>query len=360
VQMNGGTYKMGEKISVIMPVYKVEDYVGKAIETIQAQSYQNWELFAVDDGSPDNSGKICDEYAAKDPRIKVIHKENGGAPSARNIAIDQATGDYFYFMDSDDWAEPDMLKDMLELALDNKAQLVVAGYYIDTYYSDTEKFTQEQVVPSAVYRDQQDFRENAYKLFDQNLLYTPWNKLYDAKYIRENKLYFPSTLWDDFPFNLSVVKDIEKVVVTDKKYYHFIRKRAESETAKYQTTMYEKREEEHGWMLGLYKYWNVDSEPSMEFVSRRYVERVIGCVENITNKNCELSGKEKRAEIKKMISKDTVRQALRLAKPRSTYMKMMLLPVKWNCAFLTYVEGLVISRVKSGHTKTYAKLKAGR
>ena len=83
-------------------------------------------------------------------------------------------------------------------------------------------------------------------------------------------------------------------------------------------------------------------------------------VENITNKNCELSGKEKRAEIKKMISKDTVRVALKLAKPRSTYMKLMLLPVKWNCAYLTYLEGLVISRVKSGNTKAYAKLKAGR
>lgn len=351
---------MGEKISVIMPVYKVEEYVGKAIESIQAQTYDNWELFAVDDGSPDNSGAICDEYAAKDSRIKVIHKENGGAPSARNVAIDQATGDYFYFMDSDDWAEPDMLKDMLGLALEHKAQLVVAGYYIDTYYSETEKFTQEQVVPAAVYKDQRDFRENAYKLFDQNLLYTPWNKLYDAQYIKENKLYFPSTLWDDFPFNLSVVKDIEKVVVTDKKYYHFIRKRAESETAKYQKTMYEKREEEHGWMLDLYKYWQVDSEASMEFVARRYVERVIGCVENVTNKNCTLSGKEKRAEIKKMISKDTVRHALKIAKPRSTYMKIMLLPVKWNSATLAYLEGLVISRTKRGNTKMYAKLKAGR
>lgn len=62
-------------------------------------------IFAVDDGTPDNSGKICDEYAAKDPRIKVIHKENGGAPSARNVAIDKAVGKYMYFMDSDDWAE---------------------------------------------------------------------------------------------------------------------------------------------------------------------------------------------------------------------------------------------------------------
>lgn len=95
-------------------------------------------IFAVDDGTPDNSGKICDEYAAKDPRIKVIHKENGGAPSARNVAIDKAVGKYMYFMDSDDWAEKTMLQDMVDLAEKNDLQLVVSGYYIDTYYSDTE------------------------------------------------------------------------------------------------------------------------------------------------------------------------------------------------------------------------------
>ncbi|MBQ7970919.1 MAG: glycosyltransferase family 2 protein, partial [Clostridia bacterium] len=131
-------------ISIIMPVYGVEEYVGKAIESMQKQTFQDWELWAVDDGSPDRSGAICDEYAAADPRIRVIHKENGGAPSARNAAIDQAEGKYFYFMDADDWAEPTMLQDMLDLAEANQAQMVVTGYYIDSYYSENEKFVQIQ------------------------------------------------------------------------------------------------------------------------------------------------------------------------------------------------------------------------
>ena len=137
------------KVSIIMPVYKVEEYVGMAIESMQNQTFTDWEFFAVDDGTPDRSGEICDEYAAKDPRIKVIHKENGGAPSARNVAIDQAVGKYFYFLDSDDWAEPTMLEDMVKIAEENDSQLVVSGYYIDTYYNDEEKFTQEQVAEDA-------------------------------------------------------------------------------------------------------------------------------------------------------------------------------------------------------------------
>ncbi len=348
------------KISIIMPVYGVEDYVGKAIESIQAQTFTDWEFFCVDDGTKDRSGEICDKYAENDPRIIVIHKENGGAPSARNVAIPKAKGKYMYFMDSDDWAEPTMLEDMYNLAEQNDSQLVVAGYYIDTYYSDEEKFVQEQAFTDVCFKTQREFRENAHKLFDRNLLYTPWNKLFLSEYILENNLLFPQTFWDDFPFNLSVVRDVERVTVTSEKYYHFIRKRAESETAKYNPKMYEKREEEHTWMLDLYKHWDVDNAEIKEFLARRYIERLIGCIENITNKKCDLNTKEKTAEIKKLISSDRAREAVALAKPNSKYMKLMLLPVKWNNAWLTKLEGSVISFVKSRNTKIFAKLKAQR
>lgn len=348
------------KISVIMPVYKVEKYVGRCIESILAQSLTEWELIAVDDGSPDGSGKICDAYAARDSRITVIHKENGGAPSARNAAIPKARGEYLYFADSDDWAEPCMLEDMYRLARDNSAQLVVAGFYIDTYYSDTEYYSQEQSVPGRAFASQREFRENAYRMFDKNLLYTPWNKLYSKKYITENNLYFKDTFWDDFPFNLDVVRDIERVVLTDRKYYHFIRARAESETARYRSDMYEKREEEHGWLLELYDYWGIKGGPSEEMLSRRYIERIVGCIENVTNSACSLSKKEKKEQIKAMITSERARTALRLAKPNSLVMKIMLVPLRLKSVSLTYLEGTVISRVKSGDTALFAKLKANR
>lgn len=347
-------------VSVIMPVYMVEAYVGKAIESIQNQTYTNWEFFAVDDGSPDNSGAICDAYAVQDTRIQVIHKENGGAPSARNIAIDMAQGKYLYFLDSDDWVEKSMLQDMVTLAEENEAELIVAGYYIDTYYSEGEKFTQTQGIKSICYPSKEVFRKEAYQLFDENLLYTPWNKLYLAAYIKKNEIYFPETFWDDFPFNLAVVRDISNVCVTKTPYYHFIRKREESETAKYRSDMYEKREEEHAWLKELYVYWGVHDEKSEEFLARRYVERLIGCIENLTNKNCTLNTKEKKHEIKKMIKKEEARRAVKIAKPNSFYMWLMLLPIKWNVAELCYWEGKIISRVKQKNTRVFATLKANR
>ena len=348
------------KVSIIMPVYKVEAYVGRAIESIQAQTLKEFEFLIVDDGSPDKSGAICDEYASKDPRIQVIHKENGGAPSARNTAIDVAKGKYMYFMDSDDWAEPTMLEDMYRLAERDNAQLVVAGFFIDTYYSDKEYRTDNFVCGDAVYANAREFRTNAYKLFDKNLLYTPWNKLFRSSYLLDKGLKFPQTFWDDFPFVLSVIRDIERVTVTSKQYYHFIRARAESETAAYRPEMYKKREEEHGWMMNLYKYWKVKDSRSREMIARRYIERFIGCVENLTNPKCTLSLSEKRKEVREMLGTRNVRWALKYAEPKSLLMKIMLMPVRMHSVTLTLLECQVLSFVKTRDTKMFATSKARR
>ena len=95
-------------ISVIVPVYKVEPYLARCIDSILAQTFTDFELILIDDGSPDNCGRICDEYSQKNNRIQVIHKENGGLSSARNAGMEICKGDYIYFIDSDDWIEPDM------------------------------------------------------------------------------------------------------------------------------------------------------------------------------------------------------------------------------------------------------------
>ena len=102
------------KVSIIVPVYNVEKYVERCIESIIKQSYKNLEIILIDDGSKDNSGKICDEYAEKDNRIKVIHKKNGGLSDARNTGLNIADGEYICFIDSDDYIHKDLVKDNLE------------------------------------------------------------------------------------------------------------------------------------------------------------------------------------------------------------------------------------------------------
>lgn len=118
-----------ESISVIVPVYNVEKFLARCVDSILSQTYEDLEVILVDDGAKDASGRICDEYAEKDSRVKVIHKENGGLSSARNAGIDAATGTYLAFVDSDDWIEPEAYQHMLGLMKKYGAKLVCAGRY---------------------------------------------------------------------------------------------------------------------------------------------------------------------------------------------------------------------------------------
>ena len=118
---------MDNLISIIVPVYKVEAYLRKCIDSILNQTYKNLQIILVDDGSPDNSGAICDEYAQKDNRIQVIHKENGGVTSARQAGLDLVKGEYVGFVDSDDWIEANMYEEMLENLIQTGADFVHTG-----------------------------------------------------------------------------------------------------------------------------------------------------------------------------------------------------------------------------------------
>ena len=127
----GQKVSLQDLISVIVPVYNTEKYLDRCIQSVLAQTYTNWELLLIDDGSTDSSGTICDQYAAEDNRIRVFHKENGGVSSARNLGLDNAKGEWITFVDSDDWVEPSMLKELLAIALDNDADYVYCDLLFD-------------------------------------------------------------------------------------------------------------------------------------------------------------------------------------------------------------------------------------
>jgi glycosyltransferase involved in cell wall biosynthesis len=123
------------RISIISPVYNVEKYIRESIESVIAQTFPNWELILIDDGSSDNSGKICDEYASQDTRITVIHKENGGVASARNLGMTHAKGEYVIFLDSDDLFKPNALRDLYDIAVRNTDCQIIQGAHEVIKYS---------------------------------------------------------------------------------------------------------------------------------------------------------------------------------------------------------------------------------
>lgn len=125
-----------ETVSVIIPVYNVEKYIRKCIESVCGQTYRNLEIILIDDGSPDKSGEICDEYAAADSRIKVIHLENGGVSRARNIGLDMATGKYIGFVDSDDYIRPGMYETLVDNMEKENVDTVICGFISVTEEGD--------------------------------------------------------------------------------------------------------------------------------------------------------------------------------------------------------------------------------
>ena len=125
-------------ISIIIPAYNVEKYIHRCLDSILSQTFSNWECILIDDGSPDNSGKICDDYATKDSRFKVIHQKNSGVSRARNAGIDAAKGLWLTIMDSDDWIDSETLQTAYDFTLNNSAEIIQWGYYHSTETTDLD------------------------------------------------------------------------------------------------------------------------------------------------------------------------------------------------------------------------------
>lgn len=204
------------KISIIVPIYKTEQYLQRCIDSILAQTFTNFELLLIEDGSPDNSGKICDKYALKDSRIKVYHKENGGVSSARNLGLDHATGEWITFCDSDDWVN----KDWLELfILNSNTDMVIQSYYVSTI-TNPEKIKQ--------LKNKNYSKINFNNLFDDlidinNLGYL-WCRLFKNRIIQEYNIRFNPQykICEDQEFIFKYLKYTQHIVTLEKGAYHYL------------------------------------------------------------------------------------------------------------------------------------------
>lgn len=203
-------------ISIIVPIYNAEKYLHRCIDSILAQSYTDFELLLIDDGSPDGCGTICDDYAAKDNRVRVFHKENGGVSSARNLGIAQARGEWLTFIDADDYVHPDFLASLYAL---HDADLIIGSFQL---VGSDESW--DGILPCEKYgRDvlrtkleRSDFVPNHR---------APWAKLYRRDIIVDNHILYDTkiTLSEDWLFTLNYFQYIQSVRTIDTPYYYYER-----------------------------------------------------------------------------------------------------------------------------------------
>lgn len=205
-------------ISVILPVYKVEEYLDRCIESILCQSYKNFELIIVDDESPDRCPAMCDEWAKKDSRIIVIHQTNQGVSAARNTGIRRAKGEYFTFIDSDDWITDTMLEDLLELIKKYDADISICNF-VRTYGEKSLDYNDD--IKEAVYL-QKEFMKIILKIGSNRIIHYPWGKLYSRKVIDKKNHYPVGMLNEDVEGMFKAVIASSKIAETTKVgYYYF-------------------------------------------------------------------------------------------------------------------------------------------
>ncbi|MCI7792187.1 MAG: glycosyltransferase [Lachnospiraceae bacterium] len=227
------------KLSVVIPVYNIEDYIGKCLDSVLAQTYQNYEVIIVDDGSTDGTAGVCDEYAQKDERIRVIHKKNEGVSVARNTGIDIATGEYFLFFDGDDFMEPYTMEELCKIALEKQADTVIYGYHRyengkvkETCYPRFEKTIYEkediveQVLPAFIGLSYDKINDWLNHKADALYVENPalWRTMTSAKLIKENNIRFLPGLkvGEDTLFISTYLSYAKRCYIQQKCYYYLV------------------------------------------------------------------------------------------------------------------------------------------
>lgn len=232
-------------VSAVVPAYNIEEYIGQCIESIISQTYCNWELILVDDGSKDRTGKICDEYACKDDRIQVIHKENGGLVSARKAGLKEASGEYIFYVDGDDYVTSDALEVLCTCATEKKADIVIADYI---HMRLDQKTYITQNIREGLYT-KEDLRKEFYpKMLSNGEYYTfGINPGLDVKIIKrdillnnQNDVDDRIRLGEDAACSYGCYLDADRIFYLKGKYIHYYRVRQTSISQSIKATLYTK------------------------------------------------------------------------------------------------------------------------
>lgn len=210
---------MNEKISVIIPIYKVEKYLNRCIESVVNQTYTNLEIILVDDASPDGCPEICEKWKRKDERIKVLHKENGGLSDARNTGMRIATGEYITFLDSDDWLHKDTLE--------------IFGHFLKLYDADiveceallVNETIQDKLIDKESIKITEFNKKSSMKalVYEKPLKQTVWNKLYKRSLIAENEFENGKYHEDEF-WTYQIFDKAEKILFLDIQLYYYFQR----------------------------------------------------------------------------------------------------------------------------------------
>ena len=338
-----GKIKMCENqplVSIIMPVYNCEKYLSESIGSVISQSYRNWELIIIDDGSKDKSISIIESYAAKDSRIRFYRNESGehGPGIARNYGIERISGKYTYFIDADDWIEKDLLQDTVTLAEKTDADIVPFGFIIE----DNGKSIIKKLSPCG------NFEYADFKNIANEIVRGTWSECHELirsellQEVRHNKY----KTCEDICFQMDLLCNVRKVCGIDKEYYHYrVVGNSISHISEWDSLFYERsialwdKERKFLEYCGL----NEDSQ----IMKNTAIERYTGCIYCLCEKKCPLLLKEKQRLIKNIGKEIAVKKYKNDfdCNKYSGMRKIAKLLVKYNMEFAMSLAGTLYFKI---------------
>lgn len=283
------------KISVIMPVYNSGPYLRRAIESILEQSFKEFELILVDDGSTDGSSEICDEFCDKDSRIRVIHQQNGGICNARNVALDVAKGEYLAFSDHDDEYLPNLLLDNYNFARKEELDFLKFSKVWDVYLGNKKISSTTNSMPELIL-DRKSLKNHIIKLNKEDFFSCVWDGLYKRSFVENNKLRFDTFFkygGEDYDFIYRCVICANKVGINPKAYYHHYTRQNFSTSSKFDPLKIEVTKRRFSCFKLMIDSYGLDLNSNKEEYVRFFIKDCVVAIVNQLNR-CLYSYNEKR------------------------------------------------------------------
>lgn len=343
------------KVSAILPVYNVADYLEKAVDSLMNQTWRNIEVIIVNDGSKDDSLEVSRKLEKKYANVIVIDQENSGAAVARNTGMKYATGKYLYFMDPDDWMKPTYIESMVLIAENSDSELVISGF--TNVYDDGEHKNETIVSTSEEVFGQTEWRLNAGKYLNNTQLAVPWNKLYLKEFIVQHNLQFPNIKWDDLYFNLEVIRNINQVAINPNYDYQFLRTRPGSETTTvFSGKLFENRKFQFEYVLEVFREWDAQLTDSGNELAYYFSSRVLQVVQEIADAG-NLTKTQKKQKIGTILNDSLVRWAFQNTGNGHGLVNIAGFPIRHRMIRTTILMGALIGFVKTHASNQFNSLK---
>lgn len=324
-------------VSVIVPIYNSEKYIQRCIESILNQSYKNLEIILVNDGSTDDSLKICEKYSEKDDRIRVVNQKNSGVSLTRNMGIELSSGEYIMFVDSDDYIESTMIEDMVNKIVDNNINLIISGIRMN-YIKDNKIIKKQEYKLENKNYDKKELLNAILNPIELICLCGPCCKLYNREKIFKHNIRFTEDLsmGEDTWFNLdylSIFDSDDKIVTLENIYYNYMRENKDSLFSKYYDNYIYITEKVYNKFLTL--LCNEADENTVKRFKKMYAINLIYA--NSINFKFQTSKDKKVKDINYTINNNIVQKVVKERYSTNIKEKVLFVFIKRKCKFLLYL-----------------------